>query len=259
MIRREYLIEAFGLGMFMISACVCVALLEHPSSPLHGWIPSADLRRALIGVAMGLTAAALIYSPWGKRSGAHLNPAVTLTFFRLGKVAPRDLWGYVLAQFAGGTIGLALAALVLGEWAAHPTVQHVTTRPAGSLWLAFAAELLISGLMMTVVLHVSNRPRLAPYTGWCAAACVAIFITLEAPISGMSMNPARTFASFTHAGGWSDYWIYLLAPPLGMLGAAELYRVTSRLGVACAKMRHVDGIPCLFCDYQHRPRKISKK
>jgi aquaporin Z len=165
----------------------------------------------------------------------------------------------MLAQFAGGTLGLASAVLILGEWAAHPTVGFVATRPASSLLLAFGAELLISGLMMTVVLNISNRPRLAPYTGWCAAACVAIFITLEAPISGMSMNPARTFASFTHAGGWRDYWIYLLAPPLGMLGAAEIYRATSRLGVACAKMRHVDGIPCLFCDHQQRLKTASEK
>jgi len=106
LIRPEYLIEAAGLGLFMVSATVCVALLEHPASPLHGWIASGDVRRALIGVAMGLTALALIYSPWGKRSGAHFNPAVTLTFFRLGKVAPRDLVGYVLAQFIGGTAGL---------------------------------------------------------------------------------------------------------------------------------------------------------
>ena len=258
LIRPEYLIEAAGLGLFMVSATVCVALLEHPASPLHGWIASGDVRRALIGVAMGFTALALIYSPWGKRSGAHFNPAVTLTFFRLGKVAPRDLVGYVLAQFIGGTAGLALASYALGGLAAHPTVNYVATLPAGSPWLAFGAEFFISGLLMTVVLQISNRPRLAPYTGMFAAACVALFITLEAPISGMSMNPARTFASFTHAGGWRDYWIYLLAPPLGMLSAAALYQAIATRGIACAKLRHVDGQHCLFCDYQARLLELLK-
>ncbi len=255
-IRREYLIEATGLALFMVSACVWVAALQHPASPLHGLIPSGDLRRALIGVAMGLTAVSLIYSPWGKRSGAHFNPAVTLTFFRLGKVAPRDLIGYTIAQFAGGTAGLALASLALGGLAAHPAVNYVATAPAGSPWAAFGAEFFISGLLMTVVLQISNRPRLAPYTGIFAACCVALFITLEAPISGMSMNPARTFASFTHAGGWGHYWVYLLAPPLGMLSAAALYQATATRGVACAKLRHVDDQPCLFCDYQRRLKKV---
>src|SRR5574341_1388671 len=86
----EYLMEASGLGLFLVSACLFSALLFHPDSPAVHAIPSAFLRRALIGVAMGLTAIGIIYSPWGKRSGAHLNPSVTVTFLRLGKVRPWD-------------------------------------------------------------------------------------------------------------------------------------------------------------------------
>src|SRR5712691_9112905 len=106
--------EAAGLGLFMFSACLMVSLLEYPRSPIHGMLSDAMLRRALVGVAMGLTAAAIIYSPWGRRSGAHMNPAVTLTFFRLGKVAPPDFVGYITAQFIGAIVGIAAAALVLG-------------------------------------------------------------------------------------------------------------------------------------------------
>jgi aquaporin Z len=84
----EYLCEALGLGLFMVSACLATALFELPESPARRAFPSATARRALIGAAMGLTAIALIYSPWGKRSGAHMNPAVTVTFWRLGRVAP---------------------------------------------------------------------------------------------------------------------------------------------------------------------------
>src|SRR5258708_35475131 len=101
----EYLIEAAGLGVFMVSAGVCVMLFEQPGSPLHQAIASPDLRRALIGVAMGMTAVAIIYSPWGRQSGAHLNPAVTLTFLRLGKVAPADAMFYVASKFAVGVRG----------------------------------------------------------------------------------------------------------------------------------------------------------
>src|SRR5581483_12298476 len=94
----EYLIEGWALGCFMISAGVFATLLGSPRSPLYIFIPSATFRTVLVGLAMGATAIALIHSPWGKRSGAHMNPAVTLTFLRLGKVAPVDAVFFILAQ-----------------------------------------------------------------------------------------------------------------------------------------------------------------
>src|SRR5579863_10242230 len=95
----EYVIEALALGTLMISACLVTSALEYPGSPVHSLLTNPDLRRAIIGIAMGLTAIALIYSPWGKRSGAHMNPAVTLSFLRLGKIAPTDAAFYIFAQF----------------------------------------------------------------------------------------------------------------------------------------------------------------
>src|SRR3954471_2848426 len=97
----EYAMEAVELGLFMMSASVFTLLLYHPASPIISKLPSELFRRSLTGLAMGLTAIALIYSPWGKRSGAHMNPAVTLTFFRLGKVAGWDALFYITAQFLG--------------------------------------------------------------------------------------------------------------------------------------------------------------
>lgn len=79
----EYLMEAWGLGTFMVSAGLFATLLEYPGSPVREAIENADLRRGLMGLAMGLTAIAIIYSPWSKQSGAHINPVVTLTFWRL--------------------------------------------------------------------------------------------------------------------------------------------------------------------------------
>src|SRR5687768_15266280 len=105
----EYLMEAALLGGFMLSACLFGTLLEHPASPLRQALPDALFRRGLIGAAMGLTLIGLVYSPWGQQSGAHMNPSVTLTFWRLGKVRPQDAFWYVLAQFAGGVLGVCLA------------------------------------------------------------------------------------------------------------------------------------------------------
>jgi aquaporin Z len=84
----EYLSEAAELGAFMLSAGAFTTLFEYPNSPVHQAIGDPFVRRTTIGIAMGLTALALIFSPLGKRSGAHMNPAVTLAFLRLGKVKP---------------------------------------------------------------------------------------------------------------------------------------------------------------------------
>jgi aquaporin Z len=249
----EYLMEAAGLGIFMVSACVCTAVLWHPASPVSQALADPFQRRFLTGIAMGLTAVGLIYSPWGQRSGAHLNPAVTLTFFRLGKIAPWDALFYAVAQFVGGAAGVTLAAALLSEAVAHPAVNYVVTVPgmAGPL-AAFVAEVVISFILMSVVLRASNTPQLARYTGLFAGALVATYITLEAPFSGMSMNPARTFGSAFAAQRWSWLWIYFIAPPLGMLAAAAVYRRQRGLqAVICAKLDHHTTQPCIFrCGYR---------
>lgn len=245
----EYLIEAAALGTFMVSACVFTALLEYPGSPVRQVIGSDVLRRALMGVAMGLTAIGVIYSPWGKQSGAHMNPAVTLTFFHLGRVKPWDAGFYMAAQFVGGIAGVVGTSLLLERTLAHPAVNYAATLPgrwgAGS---AFAAEVLITFILMSVILTVSAKERLARLTGLFAGSLVATFILVEAPVSGMSMNPARTFASAASAKAWTALWIYFTAPLIGMLLAAEVNRrVTGRDDASCAKLHHQNRSRCIFC------------
>jgi aquaporin Z len=244
----EYLIEAAGLGIFMIVACLATALLELPASPVRQALADPVLRRALVGSAMGLTAIALTYSPWGKQSGAHFNPTLTLTFFRLGKVAPADAVFYVLAQFVGGLVGVLVAVAVLGEGIMDPAVGYVVTIPgAPGVGVAFLAEALISFGLMVVVLAVSNTPRLARFTGLCAGCLVLTYITLEAPLSGMSMNPVRTLGSAIAAQVWTALWVYFTAPPLGMGLAAELYsRLKGPNAIRCAKLHHDNDRRCIF-------------
>jgi aquaporin Z len=245
----EYMMEAAELGMFMISACVFATILGHPASPLAEALPHPTVQRLLMGIAMGLTAVGIIYSPWGQQSGGHLNPSVTLTFLRLGKVRAWDALFYIGAQFLGGIAGVWLAATFLREAVAHPAVNYVTTRPgaAGPL-VAFVAEFGISFILMSVVLRVSNAAQLARYTPLFAGALVAAYITLEAPLSGMSMNPARTFGSALAARLWTSLWIYFTAPPLGMLAAAEAYRwQKGPHAVICAKLHHHNDKRCIFC------------
>ena len=231
----------------MISAATFAAILYHPSSPVFIAIHGELLRRGLMGLAMGLTAVSIIYSRWGQRSGAHMNPAVTLTFYRLGKVARLDAIGYVAAQFSGAVVGMAIATLVLGGIVSHPSVNYVATLPSAGDAIAFIAEGAISFVLMLTVLTVSNRPKLARFTGICAGLLVWTYITFEAPLSGMSMNPARTLGSALAARDFPGLWIYFTAPPLGMLTAAELFTRRYGLGrIACAKLHHPAIGPCIF-------------
>ena len=244
---REYLIEAWGLGSFMVAAGIVVTLLESPEYPLQQMIPSVFIRRAIVGIAMGLTAIAIIYSPWGKRSGAHINPAVTITFFRLGKISLADAVGYIVAQFVGGWIGVLLVAILFGTAFTSPPVNYVVTVPGNGGWLLAAiAEFLLSFSLMLMVLIVSNSSKIAIFTGLFSGILVATFITFEAPLSGMSINPARTFASALPASIWTDFWLYYFVPPLAMLFAAQIYlRRFSQPKIICTKLCPNSETPCL--------------
>jgi aquaporin Z len=248
----EYLMEAAELALFMFSACAFTVLLYHPTSPIAHTIHDGILRRLLMGTAMGATAIAIIFSPMGQRSGAHFNPSVTWTFFRLGKIDACDAAFYTLFQFTGGIAGVLLASLTFHKLVAHRSVNYAVTLPGpnGPI-IALCAEIIISFILMSVVLTVSNTQRFARWTGLFAGALVATYITIESPISGMSMNPARTFGSAVGAQIWMSLWIYFVAPPLGMLLAAEVYRrLNAGRAVACAKLHHHNNHRCIFrCNF----------
>jgi len=248
---QEYLAEGLGLGLFMVAAGVVATALDSPRSPLHTLIGSADVRRVLAGIAMGLTAIALIYSPWGKRSGAHMNPAVTLAFLRLRRIRPRDAAFYMAAQFAGGLVGVLLVVGLLGDAFVGTPVSYAATLP-GSYGepVAFLAEFAISFGMLLAVLYVAGHPRHAERAGLVAGLLVALYISVEAPLSGMSMNPARSFASAAPGAMWAHLWIYFVAPPLGMLAAAQAYAALARNSDGCAKVVHDPNFPCIHCGHQ---------
>ena len=202
-----------------------------------------------MGLSMGSTAIAIIYSPWGKQSGAHINPSVTATFFRLGKIKFWDALFYIVSQFTGAVLGVAVVTLFLGREVSDPAVRYVVTVPGEhGIWIALLAEFVIAFILMTAVLHISNHHKLDRYTGLIAGILVATYITLEAPFSGMSMNPARTLGSAIPAEVWYGLWIYLTAPPLAMLAASELYLWgAGKLAVKCCKLHHNNDKRCIFC------------
>ena len=256
----EYLMEAAESGLYLFSACAAATLLWHPASPIQQYLASDGVRRLLMGMAMGAAIVAIVRSPWGKQSGAHFNPAITFTFYRLGKVASWDAMFYCIGQVLGAVAGVALAALALQGAPAHKAVRYAATLPGpfGDL-VAFLAELSISFFLMTAILVASNHKVLAPYTRYFAAILIAAYITFESPLSGMSANPARTFGPAFFGGYWHAIWIYFVAPPLGMLGAAEVF-LLARQGKRpyCAKLDHQNDKRCIFCHSGRDPAAATR-
>jgi aquaporin Z len=234
---RLYAIEASLVSCLLLVTCAIVAVMAHPSSPVAVAVPEGLVRRALTGVCIAMTAMCIVYSPLGRRTGPHLNPAMTLTFLRLGRIAPLDAAGFVAGQFIGGAFGVLVAAVLLGG-AAHDTHYAVNTPGPYGILPAWVAEFAIALLLVFVVFTV-NRTRLVKFTGCFAAALTWTYITFESPISGTGVNAARTFASSLFSNIWTGWWIYFTAPPLGMLAGVELLRLLGRKQESlCGKLAH---------------------
>ena len=179
-----------------------------------------------------------------------MNPSVTLSFLSLSRIKKRDALFYIGAQFLGGVLGVGVASMLLGDRISDQAVNYAVTKPGSAgIAIAFAAEFIISFILFTVVLNANARPRLMRFTGLMAGALVFLYISIEAPFSGMSMNPARSFASALWSRFWSGQWIYFVAPPLAMLLAAELFKRSTRAHEGCAKFVHDPKYSCIFCGH----------
>ncbi len=243
-----YVYEGAELGWFMVAACVATVVLFGVGSPVLHWVPRAAWRRLVMGVAMGGTAVMIIHSPMGKRSGAHFNPAITLTYLWLGKIGVWDAVGYVCGQFVGAVAGVGVVALFLGRALAQPSVDYAVTVPG--IWGtagAFGAELFMASLLMGVVLWMTNRRGWAGYTSYAVGVLITGYVFFFAPVSGFSINPARTVGSAVWAGVWTAEWVYFVAPLMGMFSAAFFYvRWFGIESVLCAKLHASPSVLCPF-------------
>ena len=219
--------EAAGLAGFVVGASLLTVFLEHPELPVmqtvFGEYPM--LRRVPLGIILGAYIAGLVYL-FGERSGAHINPAVTWAFYRLGKIGFADSAFYTLGQFVGATAAAQIMKLALGDFYRDPPIRYVVTEPAKwdeSGAVAFAAEFFISFILMFVCLAAANSSRLEKFVAPMTGFLIALYLIVETPYSGMSLNPARSFGSALAANEWRYLWIYFVAPPLAMLLAAEIF------------------------------------
>lgn len=218
--------EAAGLGGFVVLAGCVAMFLKHPDLPTMKsvWKDHPVWRRIPLGLIMGTYIWGL--TRWaGKVSGAHINPAVTWTYFRLGRLNLMDSLLYTLAQFAGSILAAQGLKYLFGDLFAHPSVNYGITLPKSPYGtaVAFIAEFIISFGLMGMSLYVGSSSRLKPHLPLLTGGLIALYLVVELPFSGMSLNPARSFAGALAGHNWTGLWVYFVAPPVAMLLAAGVF------------------------------------
>jgi len=234
--------EFVGTAFQLFVGFCLVALLESARSPVRAALP-AGVRLALIGIAFGLLAAAVALSPIGRRSGAHLNPAVTFGFFLRGHTPGRDAVGYAVAQVAGAIVAASGFAAVVPTWAASVSWARTAPKPGLTGWAAAGIEAALTlGLLLTVFLMVSSA-RTARWTPAVVTGVLAGLIWAGAPRTGASMNPARTIGPDLVSGDWPVVWVYVLGPATGAVLAAAIFALARRRTTLTAKLFHDPHYP----------------
>ena len=253
----EYGAELAGTAFLLFAGLSAVVFDFGAGSPLASVLPDKSVRLLITGLLFAGSGSLVAISPLGRLSGGHINPAVTLAFWARGKMHHLDLGGYILGQFLGAVIGTLLLALVWGERAA--SVGDGLTAPGAGypLWIVFLAEVSLTCLLVLSIFFFVSSHRLMRWTPLMVWILVATMVWLEAPISGTSLNPARSFGPALVSGVWRDLWLYLVAPPLGAVlavGAFDLLAASKR-DVLTGKLFHVPHYRSVFrhVDAPHMP------
>lgn len=241
----EYGAEFVGTALLVLGGLSAVTFDFAPGLPMVHWLPNASVRRLLTGLLFAGSGSLLALSPLGKLSGAHLNPAVSLAFWVQGKMHGWDIVGYVLSQLAGGVAGVWLLDAVWGD-NAHSIHDGVTVPGLGYTGLdAFGAEVAMTFLLVFGILFFVSSPELMRWTPLMTWLLVATLVWVGAPVSGTSLNPARSFGPAFVTGVTAWQWIYWLAPPLGALLAVGAFRFVPG-DVLTGKLFHVPSYRSIF-------------
>lgn len=238
--------ESAETAALMIGVCFAGSYVYRRASPLE-MLPRS-LAAAIMGTLVATVALLIVWSPFGRRTGAHFNPALTFTYYCLGFIHRWDAIFYILSQFIGGLAGVLFSKEVLGNLLSMPPVSYVATIPGNyGTWGAFFAVFIFAGITMGAILSASNRAGFTGVTPLLVAGLTILFYGLSPSLSGFSVNPARSFSSALFALLWDSLWVYFVGPCCGMLTAAMLYlQWPGSPPIYCAKVLHDDTSVCPF-------------
>jgi MIP family channel proteins len=205
---------AEGLAAFALVFAGCGAIVTDASY-------DGALGTVGIGLVFGLIIMVMIYAT-GHLSGAHINPAVTIAFTLTRHFGVRDAAAYIAAQLAGATAG---ALVLLAVWPDKPAALGATV-PSVATGSALVYEVILTAILMFVIIAVATDTRAV---GAAAAIAIGATVGLDAifggPVTGASMNPARSFGPALAAGEWHDFWIYVVGPVAGAAAGAFAYQL----------------------------------
>ncbi len=229
---RLYAAELLGTALLVFAGLSVVIFDFGPGSPAAVALHSAFALRLLTGFLFGGTGALIATSPLGRISGAHLDPVLSWAFWLAGSLSALDAALYSLAQFVGAALGAALLPAAWGGVGA--AVRYGATLPARAWGAgpAVAGEAAATFALVGGILWFVGHPRLRRFTPALLPPLVALLVAFEAPLSGTSMNPARSFGPALPGDALGALWIYFLGPAAGALGAALVAVRPGRVHVA---------------------------
>lgn len=230
--RRAYAAEFLGTALLVLIGLSVVILDFSPASPVAHWLPDPWVRRLLTGGLFGATGALIALSPIGRISGAHLDPVLSGAFWLAGSLSAADALAYAGAQCAGAVAGALPLPLLWRSTGAAVAYAATLPGPGVSPWLAVLGEAAVTAALVGGILAFVGHPQLRPYTPALLPPLVALLVALEAPLSGTSMNPARSLGPALVAGALAPLWIYFLGPALGAAAAALAVVRADRVHVA---------------------------
>jgi aquaporin Z len=241
----EWGCEFVGTLLLVLGGISAVVLDFGSGSRVATLLPSHSVRLLLTGLLFGGCGSLVAISPIGRRSGAHLNPSITVAFWCRRHVSAADAVGYVVAQCLGALCGAALVRLAWGARAA--SIRDGVTLPGRGISAleAIGIEASMTGLLVLIVFSFVSSNRTARWTPAAAWVAVAVLVWRGAPYTGTSLNAARSLGPVVVSGIWSDFFVYLVGPVMGALIAVAMWVVVPRETLT-AKLFHDPRYPSVL-------------